>query len=193
MNLLTDRLPERVKVGRSIFELNTDFRAGVSFELMAEAGETDYKKLLRPFFDEIPKDIAGALEAALWFYRCGQEPEEKVEKKVNKQAYSFSADSEAIIADFRHFYSVDISSSNMHWWTFRALLLGLPEDSNFKQRIYYRTCDTKDLPKKEKQRVLRIRKRIKINKETGGKKMTLEERNQAMKDYIARRSAELRG
>lgn len=72
------------------------------------------------------------------------------------------------------------------------MLDGLPNESEFRQRIYYRTVDLKNLPKKEKERVLRIRKQIAIERETGPK-MTLEERNKAMKDYIARRAKETAG
>lgn len=70
--------------------------------------------------------------------------------------------------------------------------MGLPEDSNFKTRIYYRTCNLKDLPKKEKQRIASIRKEIEIKTAEVGK-VTLEQRNRQMLDYVEKRSKELRG
>lgn len=192
MNILTDFLPYSVKVGTSTFDIETSYRAGISFSLMVEAGENDIRKLCAPFFPNgLPYDIAGAVEAVIFFYRGGEKTEENA-PKTNKQAYSFSVDNEAIFADFWRYYNIDLTAEDLHWWTFRSLLMGLPEDSNFKTRIYYRTCNLKDLPKKEQKRIADIRKRIEIKKADTGK-MTLEQRNKQMLDYVERRSREIRG
>lgn len=197
MNILTDFLPLSVKVGNETYNIVTDFRAGISFALMVESGEQDVFKLCAPFFPNgLPRDIKGAVEAIIYFFRGGEETEEKAESKApksNKQAYSFKVDSEAIHADFWRFYNIDLSQEDLHWWTFRSLLMGLPEDSNFKMRIYYRTCDLKDLPKKEKKRIVTIRKQIEIKTAEKSFKITLEQRNQQMIDYVKKRCNELRG
>lgn len=192
MNILTDRLPEAVTVGASQFDINTDFRAGIAFELLVEKGETNVYKLLQPFFpDGFPRDVYGALEAVLCFYRCGDSSEIKEQSKPTKakQAYSFKVDGETIYADFWRFYGLDLASIYLHWWAFRALLSGLPDDSGYKQRVYYRTCDLTGLPKKERERINNIRKLIEIAPEGKGK-MTLEERNAQMLAYASRRSRE---
>lgn len=187
MNILTDNLPSSVKVGNSIIDIETDFRAGISFALMAEEGEEDIYKLFAPFFPRgFPANIVEAVEAVLYFYRAGEKPDENA-PKTNKRVYSFKIDSESIYADFWRFYGVDLSQDCLHWWTFRSLLFGLPEDSNFKQRIYYRTCDVKGLPKKEQKRILTIRKQIEIKTTEKGGKITLEERNNQMRDYVLKR------
>ena len=194
MNILTDYLPSSVKIGDSTFDVETDFRAGVSFSLMIENGENDVYKLCAPFFPKgIPLDISGAVEAALYFFRGGEKIEEEAPKQPNKPSYSFDVDSEAIYADFWRYYNVDLSQDNLHWWTFRSLLMGLPEDSNFKTRIYYRTCKLSDLPKKEQNRISTIRKQIEIKTVEKGGKLTLEQRNKQMLDYVAKRSNEMRG
>ena len=69
--------------------------------------------------------------------------------------------------------------------------MGLPEKSNFKERIYYRTCKLSDLPKGERKRIANIRKLIEIKTSEKGGKMTLEERNKAMLDYVAKRTKEM--
>ena len=117
-----------------------------------------------------------------------------LKKKENKQnnnkiAYSFAVDSEAILADFWQYYNIDLSQEGLHWWTFRALLYGLPEKSEFKQRIYYRTCDLKDVSKSERKRIQKIRKQIEI-KDITEKALTLDERNAKWMSYIAKRAAE---
>lgn len=195
MNILTDRLPDTVEVGGYEIAINTDFRAGIKFELLVEKGESNVYSLLRLYYPAgYPKnDLRGALEAALMFYRCGDNTEPKQggsdKPTSKKQAYSFSVDSETIFADFLRYYGLDLSSINLHWWAFRALLLGLPDDSGYKQRIYYRTCDLAGLPKKERERINKIRKLIEINPEGRGK-LTLEERNAQMLAYATRRSKE---
>ena len=193
MNILTDLLPSSVKVGSSTFDIVTDFRAGISFYIMVEDGEENFYKLLAPFFPNgTPRDITGAIEGVLYFLRMGEKTEGNAQKK-NKAAYSFNVDGESIYADFWRYYNIDLSKDSLHWWTFRSLLFGLPEDSNFKMRIYYRTCDLKGLPKKEQKRIATIRKQIEIKTTEKGGKMTLEQRNAQMLDYVAKRSNEMRG
>lgn len=195
MNILTNALPSSVDINGINFEIETDFRAGIIFELLIQKGEEDINALLSPFF---PKGIKkecwqDGLKAAELFYCCGKLPENKSGNvTTNKQPYSFDDDANIIFADFLNFYGINLNAVNLHWWAFRSLLEGLPEKSEFKQRIYYRTCDTKGLPKKERERILKYRKSIEIK--TDEKiKMTLEERNTRFKDYVQKRSSETRG
>ena len=151
MNVLTDTLPKTVDINGHKYPINTDFRAGVTFELLMSANERNIFRLLAPYFpDKFPEDVAGALRAVELFYCCGKLPEKDDKPQKNKVAYSFEVDSEAIFADFWQYYNIDLSQEGLHWWTFRALLYGLPEKSEFRHRIYYRTCDLKGLHKKEK-------------------------------------------
>lgn len=194
MNILLDRLPGAVSIGGNCYPLETDFRAAVAFELLVERGEEDPYKLLRPFYPHgVPGNVDEATSAALWFYQGGVEAPPKAEKGGNSpRAYSFEVDAETIFADFWRFYNLDLSADELHWWTFRALLSGLPEDSGYKQRVYYRTCDLKGLPKAEQARIKKIRNLIAINTAKRGK-MTLEERNALMLEYVAKRSEEAKG
>lgn len=191
--LLTKELPEWVDIGGRAYPINTDFRAGIEFETLIQKGGANYYDLLSLFFGEqIPEDYKNALQAVLLFYCCGALPEKKEGSKSTKQAYSFEMDSAAIYADFWQYYKINLWEDALHWWVFRSLLEGLPEKSEFKQRIYYRTCDLKDLSKNERKRILKIRERIAI-KDTPRAKMTLEERNNAMIEYIQRRAKETAG
>ena len=194
MNILTDRLPSVVSVNGIRYQLETDYRAAVAFELLVDSGEERLAELLKPFYPHgYPPNVEGAVEAALWFYRGGDDIPEATDKKEKKpRSYSFEVDAEVIFADFWRYYKVDLSSENLHWWTFRALLAGLPDDSGYKQRIYYRTCDLKGLPKAEHARIKRIRKAIEITTEKRGR-MTLEERNALMLEYVSKRSEETKG
>ena len=192
MNILTDALPKIVDIGGFRYEINTDFRAGIAFELMIEENKHDIAEILALYFpDGIPCDLEGAISAIERFYCCGRQLDEKKSTPTKgKQGYSFSADASAIFADFWKFYNIDLSQEGLHWWAFRSLLEGLPEKSEFKQRIYYRTCDTKGMSKKEKERILKIRASLEI-KTSESEKMTLEERNAEMKAYLQKRVKEV--
>lgn len=193
MNILTEALPNAVEIGGTKYRINTDFRAGVVFELLMQDGCQD-TRLLFPFFPEgLPageslEEIVGAIEL---FYCCGTLPDQKEKPTRKKQGYSFKVDANAIFADFWHFYNIDLSQEGLHWWAFRALLESLPEKSEFKQRIYYRTCELKGLTKKEKERILKIRAAIEIKSKDSGC-LTLEERNAKMKEYAENRSKQAR-
>lgn len=195
MNILTDTLPTAVNIAEKNYPINTDFRAGVQFEIMIQEGETDLRKVLTLFFDrrypdEEIEDIFSAIEL---YYCCGAVIEKKEQKATEgKQAYSFAVDSNAIFADFWNYYNIDLSQEGLHWWAFRSLLEGLPEESEFKQRIYYRTCSLKGLSKKEKDRILKIRSKLEIKKRTG-EEMTLETRNKKMLAYMESRRKEIGG
>lgn len=194
MNILIDRLPNAVNIGGRRYQPETDYRAAVAFELLVDSGEENLYALMRPFYPHgLPVDYEEAVEAALWFYRGGEDLPEKTEQAEKKpRSYSFEVDAETIFADFWRYYNIDLSAEALHWWTFRALLAGLPDDSGYKERVYYRTCDLKGMPKKERARINRIRKLIAIDSDKRGK-MTLEERNALMLEYAAKRSEETKG
>ena len=193
MNILTTELPKTVDINGVRTPINTDFRASIQFETAILAGEKDEEKLLGFYFDEIPKDKAEALQAIELFFCCGNIPKGK-DRATRKtaQAYSFEDDASAIFADFWNVYNIDLSAEGLHWWAFRALLEGLPEKSEFKQRIYYRTVESKDLKglsKKERERILSLKKRLEIKSDNKGGRMTLEERNESYINYVKMRSS----
>ena len=195
MNILTDALPKTVQIGGKMYPIETDFRVWVSFELCFQKGEHTFDVLTPCFPDgEIPNQNADDIAAAVIdFYCCGKTGEEKKKPtKSNKQAYSFDVDNSAIFADFWNYYNIDLSQEGLHWWAFRSLMEGLPEKSEFKQRIYYRTCELKGMHKKERERIMKIRSMIEIKKDENTK-VTLEERNAQMLEYVAKRAKETGG
>lgn len=195
MNILTDVLASTVNIAGVVYPINTDFRLGVEFEIAVQNDTDKIPNILSRYFggtlpDKRTEDV---FEAVMWFYCCGDTNDKKGETNIEKkQGYSFAVDSNAIFADFWNYYHIDLSREQLHWWAFRSLLEGLPEESDFKQRIYYRTCDTKGLTKKEREHILKIRSKLEIKKKQG-EKLTLEERNNNMLAYVARRTKEVGG
>ena len=192
MNVLLDRLPDTVNIGGREYPIDTDFRAGIEFELAVQQGKETVGDLLRPWFGAVgyPQDIVGAVDAAIWFYRCGateDKPKEErgTQSSMSRQGYCFDMDADAILSSFWNAYHIDLTMSSMHWWVFRALLSGLPEESEFKKRVYIRTCDTKGMSKKQKEQIMKQRKALEIKRP--GKKETLADRDRKMREYVARR------
>lgn len=196
MNILLDALPDSVTIGEYEYPVDTDFRAGIAFELAVQRGDKSIEAWLNPWFGNrgYPYDLEGAIKAAVWLYSCGKTvditKDEKPGKQASKgaQAYSFEVDADALLSSFWQAYRIDLTTECLHWWVFRKLMFGLPDECEFSKRIYYRTCDLKGLSKKERERIVKIRKQIAIENTSG--KMTLEERNAQMREYVKRRYKE---
>ena len=193
-NVLLDRLPDTVNIGGREYPIDTDFRAGIEFELAVQNGAETLADLLCPWYGSVgyPQDIVGAVDAAIWFYRCGvseDKPQEENRAQAatrrHTQGYCFDMDADAILASFWQAYRIDLTTASLHWWVFRALLSGLPEESEFKRRVYIRTCDTKGMSKKQKEQIMKQRKALEIKRP--GKKETLAERDRKMREYVAQR------
>lgn len=170
MNLLIDRPPETVFIGGTEYEINSDFRASVLFELLMQDDDVDdVKKLERAlelyFPDGSPKgeDLTEIFKAIIWFYRCGRSDKEKKPGKPQKaegdgeateetteepedtgsgeRAYSFDYDDEYIYAAFRQQYGINLTEVEyLHWWEFRAMFKGLDHNCEFAKIMGYRTA-----------------------------------------------------
>lgn len=110
------------------------------------------EQLLTLYFpDGIPADRDAALEAVNAFFAGGKTPEKTEDDAPPKPPlYSYAVDAEAITAEFQRVYGIDLSTAELHWWRFRALLHGLITHS-FPERVRYRAAD----PNKIKDKTLR--------------------------------------
>lgn len=158
-NILIDELPQSVFVDGEEFEIITDFRTSILFELLMQDDEVEDTektvKALHLYYPEIPENIEAAVEAILWFYGCGKE---KTGKKRENQAarsreriYSFDYDDDYIFAAFLRQYGVDLQSIEyLHWWKFRAMFNSLTDDNQIVKIMQYRSMDIpSDLPKEQ--------------------------------------------
>ena len=196
MSLITSPLPRTVDVGRRQCPINTDFRASIRFELLTLSDKLAPEDILRLYYGvDWPRPYDEAIKQAIWFYRCGKglEPEGKGEKSPQsaRRSYDFDVDADALFTSFRQAYGIDLSGENLHWWAFRELMLGLPEDTPFKRRVYYRVGSTEGLSRKQKKQFEARRKKYALP-ERGrvDHRLSLMERNQAMRDYVTQRFQE---
>lgn len=194
MSRLTDLPPSTVDIGGVEWPINTAFWAGIEFERTITDPElTSEQKvaaaLTTYYGDNIPADVERAVDALLWFFRCGADPEKPAEENapatMPKRAYDFDQDAEYIFAAFWQTYGIDLWSADLHWWKFHALFTGLPEECRISQIMGYRTADTRGMSKGEKKRYERLKKIYALKKKTTVEHaISLEERDRMWKARI---------
>jgi len=166
--LLIDPLPETVTIDGTEHPINTDFRAGILFELLiTEDRELDPAEKIAAglgiWYPEMTfGDLQAAWNAAVEFYCCGRTlPERQLasaQKGFSSRAYSYEHDAEYICAAFQSEYGIDLTDAEMHWWRFRALFRGLGSDTELVKIMGYRTADLSVIKSKEERaRITRLK------------------------------------
>lgn len=169
MNMLTDKVPETLKISGTEYEINTDYRVWLKFEALlsdenedSESTLADIKKLI--FRSAIPPAHADeeATEQILFFYRCGKE-EQKDSSSSDKDIFSYDYDDGYIYSAFMEQYGIDLNAVNLHWWKFRSLMLSLSEDTEFVKIMGYRAVEINSkMSASEKAFYQKMKKRFKL-------------------------------
>lgn len=171
MNILIDDIsrPGQVQVSGKRYEIRTDFRISILFELMMQDDDMGQRekvhKGLSLYYPAIPDDISAAVDAALWFYRCGREETMQQKRAAARRGkgriYSFEHDAGYIYAAFRSAYGIDLQDiRHMHWWKFRFLFRSLPKDCEFVRIMEYRSMDINERMSKEQKDFYKKMKRL---------------------------------
>lgn len=168
-SILLDYLPETVKVNGKEYAINSDFRAGIIFEKILNDKELDNQEIVESaiqlyYEDEIPEDIADALDGVLYFYSCGHRKKDKAKEQSQAQVkqpriYDYDFDADYIFAAFLTQYGIDLNEIEyMHWWKFQALFKSLENHNKIVEIMGYRATDLgKIKDKKEKARIARLK------------------------------------
>lgn len=172
LNILYEQFPEYVTVNGERYLIETDFREWIRFSELVEDEELPWQIklqfMLRWFLEEVPKDLEAAVYALGDFLAARKiSIEEKDDSDQNvKPAFSFQEDAGCIYSAFIESYGIDLQLvSYMHWWKFKTLFDWLPEDTEIKQRIRYRTIDINSIKdKEERKRVKKIQEAIALHK-----------------------------
>lgn len=159
MNLLLDLPPTSVRIGGREYEINSDFRASILFELLMQDDEIDLstkaEKAIGIYFPNgYPgrESLQDVFSAILWFFGCGRTEKERHlrlrrrssdrddDSSSQNRQYSFDYDDEYIYAAFRQQYGINlVEIEYLHWWEFRALFRALTEDCEIVKIMGYRT------------------------------------------------------
>lgn len=179
--------PESVTVGGIEYPINSDFRVGIAIETEVLSGEKpDVPGLLSLFYcGLIPENLDEAVDRMAEFYACDSSNAQKNGNTKGGRQYDFDMDADVLLASFLSAYGVDLTTEKMHWWTFRRLMLNLPADSPFMERVRYRVADTKKMTGEERKHYKKMQRLYAIKKnKTGG--MTVEERDAALLEKVRR-------
>ena len=157
MNILVDLLPTKIEIDNKKYEINSDFRTSVLFELLMQ--DDSVKKedkifmALQLYYPVIPKNFNEAIEQMLWFYRCGKDITKSKGNGKGKsvtQIYSFDYDDDYIYAAFMDQYGIDLQDIKyLHWWKFKAMFKSLKEDNEIVKIMGYRSMDLSKIKDKE--------------------------------------------
>ena len=166
-NLIIDELPTSVSVDGDDYSINTDFRIGIMFEqLMLDNSIENEDKLLVAlqmyFGADIPQDIEGAVDALLWFYRCGEDDFGVTKSKhtSEKKIFDYDFDAPYIYAAFMEQYGIDLQDTPLHWWKFKALFKALRDDTEFVKIMGYRATQiTKNMTQSQKEFYTEMKRR----------------------------------
>jgi len=157
MNILIDILPTKVKIEDMEYDINSDFRTSMIFELMMSDNElNDKQKIINAielYYPIIPRDINIAVEKILWFYKCGKDvktSKSSSAKGKSTQIYNFDSDDDYIYSAFLDQYNIDLQDINgLHWWKFKAMFKSLKEDNEIVKIMGYRSTDLNKIKDKE--------------------------------------------
>lgn len=170
MICLYDKPPCCVTINNEDYPIITDFREWIRFVDLAQTEELNvYEKVtvaMEWYKEDHPEDIATALTALVDFFQGKDDAEDTGEKAGNKASsqtpvFSYAHDAEVIYADFVRVYGIDLLDVDyIHWWKFKSLLFGLPGDSGFKTRVYYRSINLAEIQDdSERKRIRKLKER----------------------------------
>lgn len=133
IDLRLKELPSCVECDGIFYELNTDFRTWIEFERYIREEEVVwagvFKKEIPPGFDWI--------EGVMEFYRS-ENVTPHYPDPPREELLNLILDGDYIVAAFQQAYGIDLTTCDMHWHRFKALLVGLPENTILSKAMGYR-------------------------------------------------------
>lgn len=190
MNILIDDLPEEI----GGIPIRTDYRYMAMFEdLIRDPDLENSEKILRAIdllYTEPVLDIKSAWDGLLWFYGGGHSAKYGAQGGRSRSVYDFEQDAERIYSAFWQIYRVDLQSSPLHWWSFRALLGNLPDTCLMGEIMRIRATDVSGLKGAERKRIRRLQEIYAIKRAGAREMISAAERDRSMREYVLRRHRE---
>lgn len=164
LTLLGGKLPDTIEIGGRTFKIHTDFRNWVQLEVQLFDESNSFLRkvpeLLKLCYVTLPDTLREAIDGMVSFYTGPVRQNVGRGGKAARPSYSFWQDEELIYAAFYQQYGIDLTSAALHWWQFKALLLGLGEGTPLYKVIQYRRMDTSHIQNAEERRFYRRMKEL---------------------------------
>ena len=178
MNLFYEDYPESIMADGQEIRIRTDFREYIRLiDLLKTDKLRDYEKwqFIIQYFHDRPDNMASALDELVDFVnleqmreKISESDEDNQEETVdNRPLFSFQYDYPYILSGFLSSYGINLRTIEyMHWWEFRLLFDGLPEDTEIKKRIMYRAINPAEIKdNEERKRIIKIQRAIRLPEE----------------------------
>lgn len=128
-------LPSRLEWGGFSVSIHTSFRVWIEFERRL----IDEHMVWLGIFPngKAPSDD-GWIQAAIDFWRSENATPRMTRPPSNVRLIDYIEDGDHIVASFQQAYGIDLTTEDMHWHRFKALLSGLPDDTKLAKIMGYR-------------------------------------------------------
>lgn len=179
INVFYEGLPCHITVDGREYGVITDFREWIRFSDMIKSRISANIKLdllSEMFVSEVPdiyteRGLDAVIEGIVSFLsmealNLPSDGAGRPEGSGRRGIY-YDYDAPFIISAFLQDYGIDLLEiPYLHWWKFKMLLDGISENRQIKERIYYRTVDTRSIKNKhELKRILKNRRKITLPEE----------------------------
>lgn len=178
MNLFYEDYPESIMADGQEIRIRTDFREYIRLiDLLKTDKLRGYEKwqFIIQYFHDRPDNMASALDGLVDFVnleqlceKISESDEDNQEETVdNRPLFSFQYDYPYILSGFLSSYGINLRTIEyMHWWEFRLLFDGLPEGTEIKKRIMYRSINPAEIKdNEERKRIIKIQNAIRLPEE----------------------------
>lgn len=163
IDLRTKGLPSRIEWDGGSFPIRTDFRIWLEF------GEwLKQKKLYLGIFDGfIPPEGDDWQLPAIRFYQSPNEVPRATRAPSGAKLLDFIIDGPFLVASFQQAYGIDLTTCDMHWHRFCALIDGLPDETKLAKVMGYRSWTPSDEKRKHQDLMLEQRARWALPRDDG--------------------------
>ena len=172
--------PRFAQVKEKKYKINTDFRIALKCNQIATDGNiADEERALAIIYllygDEglnNSQDWEDLIQIALKFLKCGKQ-EVNNEEEVDMD---FEQDWNYIQTSFFYDYNIDLTQTEIHWWQFYDLMVGLSEKCILNRVRFVRTYDISQIKdSKEKQKWIKQKELVALKKEKSSEEKRLDE------------------
>ena len=144
IDLRKAELPSRLEWDGFSVSIDTSFRTWIEFGRRLEQDEMVWTGI---FTKGIPRD-AGWIQAAIEFWKSPNITPRMTRPPTNTRLIDYVEDGDHIVASFQQAYGIDLTSEDMHWHRFKALLSGLPDNTKMAKIMGYRDYNVSDEKRK---------------------------------------------
>jgi hypothetical protein len=116
-------------------------------------------------FKHMKDNLQEAVNQMFWFYGCGKDIKESnhSEGASSQEILSYEYDSDFIYTALLGQFGIDLSKEkDLHWWSFKAMINSLSEDTELRQRMKFRAVDITKVPKEQQEYYRKMKKAYEI-------------------------------